>query len=399
MIGRRKRIVGVDASRNRSGGAKAHIIGIMSAVDPQELGIDEVHVWSYSELLSALPDRPWLIKHCPAELSGSMFRQLWWQRFRFPKELRANGCNVLLTTDAGSVCRFSPSVVMSRDMLSFEPGEIDRYWFSKAWLRLLLLRYMQVSSLRHASGALFLTQYAAEVIQKFSGQLETVRVIPHGIGENFRMQRPTNVAVTRDAAEPLKCVYVSNADLYKHQWHVIEAIRQLRDDGHNLTIELVGAGGGPASAQVFAAIEKFDPNGKFATVTPGVPHHLVPSFLSKADIFIFASSCENMPNTLIEAMACGLPIACSARGPMPEILQNAGEYFDPEKPESIAAAIAKLTSDATARGKFALEAKQLSEHFSWKRCATETLSFLVDIADVHQSARLIDDTNLKVIAK
>ena len=36
----------------------------------------------------------------------------------------------LLNVDAGSVCRFRPSVTISQDMLSYEPGEIDRYGFS-----------------------------------------------------------------------------------------------------------------------------------------------------------------------------------------------------------------------------------------------------------------------------
>lgn len=369
-------VVGIDASRNRSGGAKAHIIGILTAINPAEFGIKEIHVWSYRGLLDALPEQPWLIKHEPQELSGSIALQLWWQRFRLPRELVASGCEVLLTTSAGSVCRFSPSIVMSRDMLSFEPGEMNRYWFSKAWLRLLLLRYVQVSSLRHATGALFLTRYASDMIQKFSGALSNVRIIPHGIGENFRRQPSRTVL---DQPKSLRCVYVSNAEMYKHQWHVIEAVRRLRDSGQKLTLELVGAGAGPADARVAEAVKQWDPEQKFVSITPAVPHHLVPSFLSEADIFIFASSCENMPNTLIEAMACNLPIACSARGPMPEILGEAGVYFDPERPESIAAAVAKLVADTDVRKEMAAKAKALSDQYSWQRCAAETFSFLSDM--------------------
>jgi glycosyltransferase involved in cell wall biosynthesis len=64
--------------------------------------------------------------------------------------------------------------------------------------------------------------------------------------------------------------------------------------------------------------------------------------LLKSDIFVFASSCENMPNTLIEGMAAGLKIACSSRGPMPEVLKDAGYYFDPESPVSISKAIEQI---------------------------------------------------------
>ena len=176
-------VIAIDASRNRSGGAKTHLQGILNALDPRRHGIASVHVWSYAKLLRELPDAPWLVKHSPAELDGSLLRQLWWQYRRLPIELEQCGCDVLLSTDAGSVCRFIPSVVMSRDMLSFEGNEMQRYrLFSFARLRLFLLRHMQVSSLRRAQGALFLTRYASTVIQRFTGALKQVRVIPHGIG-------------------------------------------------------------------------------------------------------------------------------------------------------------------------------------------------------------------------
>lgn len=57
--------VAIDASRNRSGGAKAHLIGILNAIDPRDHNIAKVHVWSYDSLLEQLPDTPWLIKHSP----------------------------------------------------------------------------------------------------------------------------------------------------------------------------------------------------------------------------------------------------------------------------------------------------------------------------------------------
>ena len=89
-------------------------------------------------------------------------------------------------------------------------------------------------------------------------------------------------------------------------------------------------------------IQASDPNRIFTEIKSFVPHEKVHELHSTADIFVFASSCENMPNTLIEAMAAGLPIACSNRGPMPEVLQDAGVYFDPEVPSSIAEAIENL---------------------------------------------------------
>ena len=103
--------------------------------------------------------------------------------------------------------------------------------------------------------------------------------------------------------------------------------------------------------------------------------------LARADIFVFASSCENMPNTLLEAMASGLPIACSSRGPMPEVLQEGGAYFDPEDAGSVAQAIEKLLLDADFRRAAAARASALSEQYSWERCARETWNYLATTVD------------------
>ncbi len=374
----RRVVVGIDASRNRSGGAKGHLVGILRDSDPRAHGIDEVHVWSYAKLLSALPDRPWLVKHGDPALERSLPHQLWWQWRYLPALARAAGCRVLLNTDAGSVCRFRPAVVMSRDMLSYEPGEIDRFR-GKAWLRLWALRHVQNRSLRFADGAIFLTRYAAGVIQRHTGPLRRVAVVPHGVGDEFKQEfgRP---AWPTDGDRPLRVLYVSNSAPYKHQWHVVHAIADLRRRGHALTLELIGGGAGPAQQRLDDEIAHSDPRGEFVTTTGFLPPQELPGRLAGADLFVFASSCENMPNTLVEAMAAGLPVACSDRGPMPEVLADGGVTFDPENPRSIAAAVERLLSDAALRERCAARARHLADQYSWARCGRETWQFLLDTA-------------------
>lgn len=379
--------VAIDASRNRSGGAKVHLVGILTALDPREHGLETVHVWSYAKLLDLLPDVPWLIKHADPALEQSLFHQVIWQYRQLPREVEEHRCDVLLTTDAGSVCRFSPSVVMSRDMLSFEPGEISRFGVSFARLRLIALRYIQVNSLRRATAALFLTRYAAEVIGRFTGKLKRVHIIPHGIGPQFRTLRTTPPRA--ESGKLFKCVYVSNFDLYKHQWQVVRAIGSLREAGHLVSLSLIGGGSGPARRLLDKTVAQIDPRGLFVEIIEMVPHSEVPRFIAVADIFVFASSCENMPNTLVEAMAGGVPIACSNRGPMPEVLRDGGVYFDPENPASIAGAIAELLLDERLRLSLAGKAKELSNQYTWERCARETWTLLREIG----SKERMPDTN------
>lgn len=372
-------IVGINACRARSGGAVAHLVGILKEVDPAQFGIRDVHVWSYSGLLAVLPEAPWLIKHAPTELERSLLHQLCWERFSLPSELRKADCSILLNVDAGSVCRFRPAVTMSRDMLSYEPGVIERYGFSKARLRLIVLRYVQNASLKAADGAVFLTRYAARVIQRSCGSLPNIAYIPHGVGSAFQAIRPAHNWPTAEE-RPIRCLYISNTAPYKHQWNVVKAVAQLRQRGFDLQLELVGGGDGKAQAQLEAQIAVSDPTRAFVTQREFVPQQALPGYLAKADLFVFASSCENMPNTVVEAMAAGLPIACSNRGPMPEVLEDGGVYFDPENPDSIAATIEDLITDHSKRARLAVRAKELSRHYSWSRCAHETFSFVAKTA-------------------
>jgi glycosyltransferase involved in cell wall biosynthesis len=105
---------------------------------------------------------------------------------------------------------------------------------------------------------------------------------------------------------------------------------------------------------------------------------------AKADLGLFASSCENMPNILLETMASGLPIACSNKGPMPEVLGDAGIFFDPEKPEQISRALLLLIKSPRLRAELAQESFARAQEYSWKHCANETFEFLNEVVKEHK---------------
>lgn len=378
-----KNILAIDASRNRSGGARAHLVGILTELDIKQSGFDEVHLWSYKELLDIIPEKKWLVKHSPKQLSKSILSQLYWQRFTFHKELKKINCSILLNTDAGTVSKFLPCVTMSRDMLSYEPGEINRYGLTFARLRLELLKLVQSKSLKRASGAIFLTKHALKVIQKHSGEIKNYALIPHGVGENFRNNQQS-IKWPSGSQTPIKCIYVSPTWRFKHQWQVVKAIESLRRDGINITLTLVGGGSGKALKDLNKQISKSDPKKSFVKQIEFVNHDLLPGLLSNSHICIFASSCENMPNSLVEGMASGLPIACSDRGPMPEILKDGGLYFNPENNKSITYAIKSLIHDPILRRELAAKAMKYSEKYSWSKCSKDTWQYLNKIShDYH----------------
>jgi glycosyltransferase involved in cell wall biosynthesis len=152
----------------------------------------------------------------------------------------------------------------------------------------------------------------------------------------------------------------------------------LRNEGFNITLTLVGGGSGKAQKKLNEQILKSDPTGKFVTQLDFVPHYSLPNHLAQADVFVFASGCEAFGITLLEAMASGLPIACSNKSSLPELLVGAGTLFDPENPSEIARAIRQLIEDQQLRECVAAKARQNAEKYSWQRCSNETFSFVME---------------------
>lgn len=379
--------VAINASRARSGGAISHIVGILTEFDFVRNSDFEIHVWSYHELLIKLPTCSNIHLHVCNASDKSIFTQLFWEKFVFINELNKYNCDILLNLDAGSVARYKKMVTMSRDMLSYEPGEMDRFPFSKEKLRLIFLKYVQNASLRASHGVIFLTHYAGKMIQQSCGKLRNVEYISHGVGKEFTIVKK-NEYVNLDLQNPVNVLYVSNIAPYKHQWNVVRGIAHLRNKGYNVRLTLTGGGNIDAltgsQKKLDDALQECDPNGSFVYTLGYVNHYDLPQILGSADIFVFASSCENMPNTLIEAMSIGLPIACSDRGPMPEVLKDAGVYFNPDNPITIANAIETYLKDEVLMVNNAKKAKQLSGTYSWARCSNETFTFLRKVYSINK---------------
>jgi len=369
-------VIGIDACRNRSGGAVAHLVGILTEGDPFVYNIGQIHVWAYKSLLDMIPDRSYIIKHNPKDLEGSLIRQLWWQAIKLKNEAEFYKCDILFTTDASTLCRFKPNVVLSQDLLSYVPGMMKSFGITIARLRLLIILFIQNNAFRFADGVIFLTKYASEMIQKSCGTLSFFTIIPHGVSADFKNAAPSATwPVTNN--DTIECVYVSNAELYKHQWNVIGAVAALRQKGYNINIKLIGGGTGTAQKLIDETIAEVDPDRAFVTQFAFLSHREMITLLEKAHILVFASSCENMPVTLVEYMTLGLPIACSDREPMPEVLSDGGVYFDPYKVDSISHAIEKIIVNPELRSRISRNAKDISQQYSWSRCASETFSFVV----------------------
>jgi glycosyltransferase involved in cell wall biosynthesis len=77
---------------------------------------------------------------------------------------------------------------------------------------------------------------------------------------------------------------------------------------------------------------------------------------------------------VLEAMARSLPVACSDIAALREVAGEAAAYFDPRRPEQIAAAVAKLLTDRGLAGRLAELGRARAQGFSWSAAAEGTLA-------------------------
>jgi glycosyltransferase involved in cell wall biosynthesis len=112
-------------------------------------------------------------------------------------------------------------------------------------------------------------------------------------------------------------------------------------------------------------------------------------FLSDEDLVILCnvstllalpSFSEGFGLPVIEAMACGLPVAASNRNSLPEIVGDAGLLFDPLEPAQITAVLERLLTSPELRAELKQKGLQRSEIYSWKSGARKMCRILEEAA-------------------
>jgi glycosyltransferase involved in cell wall biosynthesis len=375
-------ILGIDATSIRTGGVITHLVQLLRVADLVPQGFSRAIVWGGRSTLDRIEDRPWLLKCHEPMLDRRLPFRVFWQRFRLSKLARAADCDVLFVPNGSYVGNFQPMVTMSRNMLPFEWRELRRFGWSWMALKCVLQRWTLSHTFDRATGLIFLTQYAqGKVSGAVKMNTKKLAIIPHGVEERFvtspRKQRPIG---EYSVTQPYRILYVSMVDVYKHQWQAAEAVAQLREYGFPLVLDLVGPAYPPALRRLLRTLARLDPANTYLRYLGAVRQHELPAYCAQADLYLFASSCENMPNILLEGMASGLPIACSKHGPMPEVLGDGGVYFDPEKSQDIARALRELIESTELRERKAAISFSRAQAYSWQRCASETLGFLAAVA-------------------
>ena len=99
-----------------------------------------------------------------------------------------------------------------------------------------------------------------------------------------------------------------------------------------------------------------------------------------ATMLVLPSFGEGFGLPVVEAMACGLPVAASNRNSLPEVVGDAGLLFDPLSHEELAGAIARLLSDESLRNELRTKGRERAKLFSWKASSCKFVSIIEEVA-------------------
>ncbi len=160
---------------------------------------------------------------------------------------------------------------------------------------------------------------------------------------------------------------ISVGTLYwiKNQLMTINAVCAIHDMGYKIDLTLLGDG--EDRDKIKEAIQNH--HAERFIFTPGSKKN-VEDDLRKANIYVSASKTEGLPLSILEAMACGLPVVATDAGGTRDIVHNGENGFlvKVDDTKELQDAILKVIDDKTLRIKFSQASRKIAEIWSAENC-------------------------------
>lgn len=236
----------------------------------------------------------------------------------------------------------------------------------------LLFRFAHRLALRTAKQIIAISAAtAADLVSILGVDRRRVKVIPLGVEPRFRPQPPSEIERVRDlhGLPESFILYVGINKPHKNLVNLVEAYAQLPAQAPPLVIAGAWDIRYPEAMKTANRLHLTSRVRFFGPINDAD----LPGLYSAATLFVFPSRYEGFGLPVLEAMACGTPVACSSVSSLPEVAGDAGLYFDPAQPTSIAQTLLHLLDSLTLRHELAKKGQKRAGQFTWSRTASATV--------------------------
>lgn len=257
---------------------------------------------------------------------------------------------------------------------------------TRSYMETRRLAYMTHHIMKRANGIIFVSEKTREqAIALFGPPRGINRVIYEGyesaiFNSHYALDN-LNKVISKHKLPPEYLLYVGHYRPHKNLIGLLEAFKILISEPSFRHLKLILVG---SKQHSFSKLNKeiARAQAKGYLIQLGIVARKELSALMKGSIaLVMPSFCEGFGLPVIEAMACGVPVACSKAGSLPEIAGDGALYFDPHDPEDMAEIISEVISDSNLRKQLKFEGLERASQFSWDKAAVQTLALFREVCN------------------
>ncbi len=212
--------------------------------------------------------------------------------------------------------------------------------------------------------------------------------VVHGVVDFEVFHPPADKKSFRQAlqfgSDEVVMIFVGGLKRTKGLYELVEALRLVRKQQKNVVLKVIGSGIEENGLKALASEYGLQSSIEFVgSVLPDDIHR----WMKAADVLVLPSYEEGMPNVVMEAMACGLPVVSTAVGGMPKAVgECAGVILVPPRTiDDLSKALERVCSDASLRAQMGSAAADWSPRFSAEHSACFILNYLAKLVEQHRS--------------